>query len=150
MWSALTGGWGTTSGGMGHGGGGVAGGGSGRGGSGAEPTSGASITVDKVLSNIGNAINSVLADVSVSGSNGGTACFSLGVRVNAHFTNISNEDNNFTGRPLCEFRKPNDMQDGFLQVLNGDIAIVSEYAPSQNETDLVKAFLEGGFFWVNN
>ena len=152
VWSALTGGWGTTSGGngMGHGGGGVAGGGSGRGGSGAEPTSGASITVDKVLSNIGNAINSVLADVSVSGSNGGTACFSLGVRVNAHFTNISNEDNNFTGRPLCEFRKPNDMQDGFLQVLNGDIAIVSEYAPSQNETDLVKAFLEGGFFWVNN
>lgn len=152
VWSTLTGGWGTTSGGngMGHGGGGVAGGGGGRGGSGAEPTSGAMITVDKVLSNIGNAINSVLADVSVSGSNGGTACFSLGVRVNAHFTNISNEDNNFTGRPLCEFRKPNDMQDGFLQVLNGDIAIVSEYAPSQNETDLVKAFLEGGFFWVNN
>ena len=72
------------------------------------------------------------------------------MRVNAHFTNISNEDNNFTGRPLCEFRKPNDMQDGFLQVLNGDIAIVSDYAPSQNETDLVKAFLEGGFFWVNN
>ena len=132
--------------GMGHGGGGVAGGGSGRGGSGA----GSSISVDKVLSNIGNAINSVLADVSVSGSNGGTACFSLGVRVNAHFTNISNEDNNFTGRPLCEFRKPNNMQDGFLQVLNGDIAIVSDYAPSQNETDLVKAFLEGGFFWVNN
>ena len=132
--------------GMGHGGGGVAGGGSGRGGSGA----GSSISVDKVLSNIGNAINSVLADVSVSGSNGGTACFSLGVRVNAHFTNISDEDNNFTGRPLCEFRTPNNMENGFLQVLNGDIAIVSDYAPSQNETDLVKAFLEGGFFWVNN
>lgn len=136
--------------GSGKGGGGVAGGGGGRGGSGAEPTSGATITVDKILSNIGNAINSVLADVSVSGSNGGTACYSLGVRVNAHFTNISDEDNAFTGRPLCEFRTPNQMSDGFLQVLNGDIAIGSEYAPSQNETDLVKAFLEGGFFWVNN
>ena len=149
VFSLFTGGAGST-GGMGHGGGGVAGGGGGRGGSGAEPTSGATITVDKVLSNIGNAINSVLADVSVSGSNGGTACFSLGVRVNAHFTSISDEDNNFTGRPLCEYRKPKDMSDGFLQVLNGDIPIVSEYAPSQNETDLVKAFLEGGFFWVNN
>ena len=152
MWNALTGGHAPSGygNGMGHGGGGVAGGGGGRGGSGAEPTSGATITVDKVLSNIGNAINSVLADVSVSGSNGGTACFSLGVRVNAHFTSISDEDNNFAGRPLCEYRKPNDMSDGFLQVLNGDIPIVSDYAPSQNETDLVKAFLEGGFFWVNN
>ena len=150
MWNALTGGHAPSGYGMGHGGGGVAGGGGGRGGSGAEPTSGATITVDKVLSNIGNAINSVLADVSVSGSNGGTACFSLGVRVNAHFTSISDEDNNFAGRPLCEYRKPNDMSDGFLQVLNGDIPIVSDYAPSQNETDLVKAFLEGGFFWVNN
>ena len=158
LWNALTGGhsgngvWNSSGygNGMGHGGGGVAGGGGGRGGSGAEPTSGATITVDKVLSNIGNAINSVLADVSVSGSNGGTACFSLGVRVNAHFTSISDEDNNFAGRPLCEYRKPNDMSDGFLQVLNGDIPIVSDYAPSQNETDLIKAFLEGGFFWVNN
>lgn len=158
LWNTLTGGhsgngvWNSSGygNGMGHGGGGVAGGGGGRGGSGAEPTGGATITVDKVLSNIGNAINSVLADVSVSGSNGGTACFSLGVRVNAHFTSISDEDNNFAGRPLCEYRKPNDMSDGFLQVLNGDIPIVSDYAPSQNETDLVKAFLEGGFFWVNN
>ena len=152
VWNALTGGHAPSGygNGMGHGGGGVAGGGGGRGGSGAEPSTGTTITVDKVLSNIGNAINSVLADVSVSGSNGGTACFSLGVRVNAHFTSISDEDNNFAGRPLCEYRKPNDMSDGFLQVLNGDIPIVSDYAPSQNETDLVKAFLEGGFFWVNN
>lgn len=95
--------------------------------------------ITDVAANIGNAANSLLAEPTISGATGSTAGFKLAVRINAHFTQIVDTAPEFNGYPLCKVRKLSTLS-GFCKVLNGDCEITG----TKNESEALKAFLEGG------
>lgn len=99
--------------------------------------------VVSTASDVGNALNSILADVQVSGGNGGRAAYSLDININMHYSTLVPDDNDHDGRPLCDIRKLDTLR-GFVLCKSGDIALEKA---TQGEKDLVRAFLEGGFFY---
>lgn len=101
-----------------------------------------SVTVENTLAAIGNALNSVMADVSISGNMGGSAVYTRNVIVNAHFCQLPEEDNAHLGKPLCKMYTMKNLDNGFYKVLSGDIPI----SGTSDEQQLLKAHLEGGFY----
>lgn len=99
--------------------------------------------VIKQAAGIGNAANSVLADLEVSGGNGGRAAFSYGIYLHMHYSKLTDADNDHDGRPLCKLVKISTLS-GFVMCKSGDIEISSA---TLNEQKLVEAYLEGGFFY---
>lgn len=100
-------------------------------------------TVTQQAAAIGNAANSILADLDVSGSNGGRAAYSFNIYLHMHWSSLADADITHDGRPLCQLRKINTLS-GFILCKSGDIAISTA---SQGELDLIRAFLEGGFYY---
>ena len=59
------------------------------------------------------------------------------------FRNITDDDNTEHGRPLCQNKQISTLS-GYIQVMNGDIAISSA---TGNEIDMIRNYLEGGFYY---
>ena len=94
-----------------------------------------------IVTNVGSAAMAGTTEIRTSGSNGGIAVLRLGVRVNAKFMYVTNENLAYIGRPLCAFRTLKNLF-GFCQVADGDIAL----AATAEEAQAVKRYLESGVY----
>lgn len=59
------------------------------------------------------------------------------------FRDITEDDNTEHGRPLCKNKTISTLS-GYIQVMNGDLEIS---AATQMELDMIRGFLEGGFYY---
>ncbi len=96
---------------------------------------------EDIVTNVGSAAIAGTTEVRTSGSNGGLAVLRLGVRVNAKFMYVADENLAYIGRPLCKHRVLNTLF-GYCQVADGDIAL----AATAQEMQAVKQFLENGVY----
>ena len=101
-----------------------------------------------IAPNVGEAVNSIasaslaaMRELRVSGSNGGLSNYVMGIRVNARFMYLVEENLAYYGRPLCDYRILRNLH-GFCQVADGDL----ELGATAQEAEAVKAFLEHGVY----
>lgn len=95
-----------------------------------------------VVSNIGNAAESLLPQMQTSGQNGTTMGFREPVHMIAEFLRVVDEDNEDNGRPLCQKRTVSTLP-GYVKTENPDIAITG----TAEEARTIKSYMEGGFFF---
>lgn len=95
-----------------------------------------------MFSSIGNAIESVVPQLSTFGSNGGIGAFMFPPSLDCEFYKVVDDDNAHRGRPL--------MQDVVLSTIPGFIVCSDaelEIPGTAAENGAVKAFLNGGFYY---
>ena len=91
---------------------------------------------------ISSAYNALAGASFSTGSAGGALASAYGIRLDATFMHIADEDNTEHGRPLCAYRQISTLS-GFNQVSEGYVAIPGPL-PEQQQ---IKAILESGFFY---
>lgn len=99
--------------------------------------------ISAIASDISDGANAVMTDVNVNGSNGGTAVFSLSVRVNAHFVSVAADDNANNGRPLCAMRTLSTLP-GFQLLKTGALPLTGA---TRTERELVEQYLTSGYYY---
>ena len=91
---------------------------------------------------IGNAVNSALAQVSGTGSNGSTVAYQYTDHLISYFADMVDDDNANMGRPLCKVMQINQLS-GFVLCENADFA-----APcTSTELQMIRDYMNSGFFW---
>lgn len=91
---------------------------------------------------IGNGIKAMIPHVSSVGSNGSFSHLHYTPSLYQEFYIPVNEDNEHSGRPLCQIRRISSLP-GYLLIKDGEVDI-NGFA---GEAEAVRAYLEGGFFY---
>lgn len=100
--------------------------------------------ISSAVSQIGTAANAMRTKSSSLGGNGNFSDLRGYAYLYEDFYYIPDEDLYHVGRPLCKLKKANAYANGnYWLAREGDIAL----AGTAEERDMVKSFLEGGFFY---
>ena len=92
---------------------------------------------------IGSAVDNMIPNVSTKGANGNIYAFNVdGPWLYCAYTYPVNDDNGQLGRPLCQQVTLSTLS-GYCLCRDADVKISGA---TQNETDTVKEFMNGGFF----
>ncbi len=97
---------------------------------------------EKFINSIGDVVSAMGASLDTIGGGGGFIDINLGITLYAQELNITAEDIEHSGRPLCEIRTIGSLG-GFNVVQNGDIAIPGTKA----EHDALQSALESGIYY---
>ncbi len=95
-----------------------------------------------MASSIGTAVDSMLPQMSTSGSNGSYGEFQQRGMLVAQFTSIADEDREHNGRPLCK-KKVLATLPGYMVIQDPDV----EFAGNSNEQETIQKFMEEGFYF---
>ena len=98
---------------------------------------------DKAAS-IGNAALAIAGTCQSQGATGAFAQYTLPVILTAYILHVATMDNEHFGTPLCEKKVINTLS-GFIKVADADSFVAVGCYP--NEADIVRAYLEGGFYY---
>lgn len=94
------------------------------------------------VAGIGNAINSVLGDVSTMGVNGSASQLDVAPQITASFIKIVDENLEDRGRPLCQVRRI-DTLPGYQVHADPEMSLPC----TQNEMMIISGYLTGGFLY---
>lgn len=92
--------------------------------------------------NVGDAVQSSLAEVQYKGSAGAISVYSTSPYLLARFYSLVDDDNERRGRPLCQVKQLSTIP-GYIKCLDSDIAI----AGTQAEADAIKTYMANGFYY---
>lgn len=92
---------------------------------------------------ISTALNTPLAQTTISGSNGSRAEFGIVPKLISQFATVTDEDPERYGSPVCGIRTISSLK-GFIMCGNPEI----ELAATSAETEKVKSYMRGGFYFV--
>lgn len=95
-----------------------------------------------VFSNIGNAIESAIPQLSTSSKNGTISGFHFEPILYCEFYKVVDDDNEHLGRPLCKNVAPSTLP-GYIQCLDVEVEIPCTRA----ENESIVSALESGFFY---
>lgn len=93
-------------------------------------------------SGVGNAVKSMAPQISTLGSTGSYAALSKAPAIYGKFIHLVDDDLSHHGRPLCQTRTINTLS-GYIEVSDADI----EIACTKQEQDMIRGYLEGGFYY---
>lgn len=92
---------------------------------------------------ISTALNTPLAQTTISGSNGSRAEYGVVPKLISQFATVTDEDTERYGSPVCGIRTISNLK-GFILCGNPEI----ELAATSAETEKVKSYMRGGFYFV--
>ena len=95
------------------------------------------------VTGITTALDTPLAQTTISGSNGSRAEFGIVPKLISQFATVTDEDHERYGSPVCGIRTINSLN-GFIMCGHPEI----ELAATSAETEKVKSYMRGGFYFV--
>lgn len=104
-----------------------------------------STTIHNVAKGIGEVTQAITSTMQSTGANGCKAWYNTGEnfwRLSGKFVPIAEQNIDYAGRPLCEYHRIGDMDNGFLKCEGASLT----FEGNKTEQEIVNSYLNSGFY----